>query len=89
MEESGLSSNFVAWEQSVALGIPLTERMELYVEYFGIFSDGLPDEFTIGFVNAGIDFLITNDIVFDIRVGSGLTDDSDDLFAGIGGGIRF
>jgi hypothetical protein len=85
----GLTSDFVAWAQSVALGIPLNERMELYLEYYTIFSDGLPQEFTLGFVNAGVDFLITDDLVFDIRLARGLTSDSDDLFAGVGGGIRF
>lgn len=88
-DETGSSSNFVAWAQSVALGIPLSERSELYIEYFGIVSEGLPDEFTLGFINAGVDFLITNDLVFDIRVGRGLTEDSDDFFVGIGGGVRY
>jgi len=89
MGESGFTSDFVAWAQSVALGIPLSEQMELYLEYFGIVSDGLPQEFTLGFVNAGVDFLITNDLVFDVRLGRGLTTDSDDFFVGTGGGIRF
>lgn len=86
---TGSSSNFVAWAQSAELGIPMGERSELYIEYFTIFSKGLPDEFTLGYINAGVDFLITDDLVFDMRVGRGLTNDSDDFFAGIGGGIRY
>ena len=90
---SGISEegadDFAAWAQSVALGIPTTERTELYLEYFGIFSDGLTEDFSLGFVNAGVDFLITDNLVFDIRLGKGLTDDSDDFFSGVGGGVRY
>lgn len=88
-EESEEIDQFVAWAQSVALEIPLTERSELYLEWYGIFSDGLADEFNVQFVNAGLDYLLTDDFVVDFRAGRGLTDDADDFFAGVGGGIRF
>ena len=41
------------------------------------------------FSNIGIDYYLSNDIVLDIRAGIGLTTDSDDFFAGVGGGLRF
>lgn len=89
ISEEGADDDFAAWAQSVALGIPMTERSKLYLEYFGIFSDGLTDDFSLGFVNAGVDFLMTDNLVFDIRIGKGLTGDSDDFFSGVGGGIRY
>jgi hypothetical protein len=75
--------------QSAVVGLELGESNTMYVEWFGIFSDGLDDEFVISVLNAGIDHYVTDDFVLDIRAGIGLSDDSDDFFAGIGGGYRF
>ena len=61
----------------------------MYVEWFGLFSDGLEEDFDISIFNIGIDHYVTEDFVLDIRAGVGLTDDSDDFFTGIGGGFRF
>ncbi len=80
---------FVVWIQSVALGFELSARNTMYVEWFGEFSYGLDDEFTLSIFNVGIDHYVTDDLILDFRVGKGLTDDSDDLFAGVGGGFRF
>ena len=87
--EEPASENFGVWTQSVALGTALNERSVLYNEVFALVSDGLEDEFTVAFYNAGVDFYVTDDFVLDFRIGVGLTDDADDLFTGIGAGIRF
>ena len=83
------SDHFMMWSQSVALGVELTERTSLYTEWFGLFSHALEDEFTISIFNLGVDYYVTDDFVLDLRAGMGLTDDSDDLFTGVGGGYRF
>ena len=80
---------FLVWIQSVALGFEVSERNTMYVEWFGEFSNGLAEEFTLSIFNIGIDHYFTDDFLVDLRVGMGLTDDSDDLFAGVGGGFRF
>ena len=49
----------------------------------------LEDNVAISFYNVGIDYYVTHDFVIDFRVGVGLTKDSDDFFAGAGGGYRF
>ena len=67
----------------------LTERSILYNEWFGLFSYALEDDFSLGFYNAGVDYYITDNLVVDLRVGMGLTKDSDDFFSGVGGGYRF
>ena len=87
--ELGRDDSFNAWHQSVALGIPLLERNEAYIEWFGIRSAGLEEGFVQSYFNVGIDHLINENLVIDVRVGRGLTRDSEDLFVGIGGGIRF
>ncbi len=80
---------FIVWNQSVAVGTELSEKITMYNEFFGLFSHALEDDFTIVVYNIGFDYYISDDFVVDIRAGKGLTDDSDDFFTGIGGGYRF
>lgn len=80
---------FVVTTQSAAIGLEVTERSTMYIEYYGIFSSGLEDNISVGIFNIGVDFYATDNLVFDIRSGTGLTDDSDDFFIGVGGGYRF
>lgn len=83
------SENFKFLSQSAVVGIELSEQNTMYAEWYGIFSDGLEDEFVISVFNIGIDHYITDDFVVDFRAGVGLSDDSDDFFTGVGGGYRF
>jgi len=87
--EAELDDNFNAWTQSVAFGFPVGPLNEVYLEWFGIWSDGLADEFVQQYVNVGIDHMITNNLVVDFRIGKGLSSDSEDMFVGVGGGSRF
>ncbi len=87
--EEQTKDRFIAWTQSVALGIDLTEKNTMYAEYFGLFSHALADDFAQNYFNIGIDHYINDNFVVDIRVGKGLSPDSDDFFSGIGGGYRF
>ncbi|WP_166831649.1 transporter [Thalassoroseus pseudoceratinae] len=87
--DDGGQDRFTAFSQSVACGVPLAERTELYLEYFGIYSRGLRDDFTLNFFNAGVDYLLTPDWVIDFRIGAGLNEEADDLFVGVGGAYRF
>ncbi len=81
--------NFNVLTQSAVLGLELSEANTMYLEWFGLFSDGLEDEFVVSVFNIGIDHYVTDDIVVDFRAGVGLSDDSDDFFSGVGGGYRF
>lgn len=87
-EEPAVES-FNVWSQSVALGLELTQENTLYVEWFGLHSDGLNNEFVQSTFNLGVDHYVTNNFVIDLRAGVGLTDDTDDFFAGAGGGYRY
>ena len=81
--------HFNALSQSAVLGLELTESNTMYAEWFGIYSDGLEDEFVISVFNIGIDHYVTDDFVLDVRAGVGLSEDADDFFVGVGGGYRY
>ncbi len=83
------SEHFNLLTQSVVLGCELSEQNTMYAEWFGLFSDGLVDEYVVSVFNVGIDHYVTENLVVDVRFGAGLTGDSDDFFCGIGGGYRF
>ena len=80
---------FCWWSRWNVTELPVTERSEFYFEWFGIFSHDAPDEFSLSYLNLGVDYYLGPNAVLDLRLGKGLTDDSDDFFAGIGGGVRF
>lgn len=81
--------NFTAISQSAVIGLELSELNVLYVEWYGIFSTGLEEEYSTSVFNVGIDHYMSDDFVVDLRAGIGLTDESDDFFIGVGGGYRF
>ena len=80
---------FLAWTQSAALGTEVTEKSTAYLEWFGIFTYGRENEVSFSFLNIGIDRYLTNNMLIDFRIGTGLTEESDDVFAGVGGAFRF
>ena len=80
---------FNTWTQSAALGVELGPETTIYGEFFGIFTDGRSEDLELAFFNVGLDYYLSDDFVLDFRVGLGLTSESEDFFAGIGGGYRF
>jgi hypothetical protein len=89
LPEEPESEHFTVVGQSLALGTELTERNTIYGEWFGLFSDGLEEDYSLSFLNVGIDHYFTDNFLIDFRLGVGLTEDSEDFFAGVGGGARF
>ncbi len=85
------NETFIVYSQSAVLGVELGERNTAYLEWYGLYSDGLEfeEEFSVSVLNVGVDHYFSNNFVVDIRLGMGLTQDSDDFFTGIGGGFRF
>ncbi len=80
---------FNVLSQSVAMGLELSEVNTVYLEWYGLYSEGLEDEFTVSVFNVGLDHYLSDNLVVDFRVGIGLSGDSDDFFSGVGGGYRF
>lgn len=80
---------FGLFAQSWVFGITLTERLGSYVEWFALVPDGADTVRTQHYGNGGFTYLISNNIQFDIRAGVGLSEASDDFFAGTGLSVRF
>ena len=72
---------------SLALGVAATERVGVFVEYFGFYpvSDDSGAAHTL---NGGVTFLVHDNLQFDARVGVGLNENADDLFTGVGFALR-
>jgi hypothetical protein len=77
------------YAQAFTVGLKFTEQIGMYHEVFGIFPHGAVDAPAEGYYNAGVTYLVNNNLQFDIRAGWGLNDRSDDFFAGVGGAARF
>ncbi len=81
---------FMLYTQSVALGTELSERFTAYTEFFGLFTDGFEDdEENPVFFNVGLDYYVSDNVVLDVRAGTGLNADAEDFFFGMGGAFRF
>lgn len=74
---------------SLSHGFPVTESVTVYVEYFGLFPDELRDGRQEHYVDGGPMYLINNDLQLDMRLGIGLNEAADNLFAGTGLSARF
>jgi hypothetical protein len=89
MPEDPAAERFLVWSPSFAVGLEMTERVTMYNEVYGLFSHALVNDYRIVVYNIGVDYYVTDDFVLDLRIGMGLTPDSDDFFTGVGGGFRF
>lgn len=79
----------IAMSQSAVIGVELCENSTAYAEWFGIFSRGMADEIVFSVFDVGVDYYLSNNFVVDLRAGTGLSNDADDFFSGVGGGYRF
>jgi hypothetical protein len=74
--------------QSWTIGFTLAEHVGAYTEWFALFPSGSDVARTQHYFNGGFIFPVTNNLQFDVRAGVGLSDASDDYFAGAGMVIR-
>lgn len=82
------ADRFVQTFGSVALGVGLTDRVGMYAEYFGVFPNADRSDCAHTF-NAGLTWLLHEDLQLDVRAGAGLNEEADDFFTGIGMVWRF
>lgn len=87
--EDFADAKFTFITQSAVLGMDLTNKNTAYFEWFGVFTSGLDEEFSLSFLNVGFDHYFTDNFLIDFRLGAGLNETSDDFFSGVGGGFRF
>lgn len=82
------AGRFFQTAASVSAAYSLTDRIGTYVEYFGFYPNARGSN-CAHTLNGGLTFLITDNFQLDCRVGTGLNDEADDFFAGVGFAIRW
>ena len=80
---------FLEYAQSIALGRSLTENIGMYGEWFVWVPDGSDSATTQHYLNGGVTLVLGLNIQLDARVGCGLSENSQDFFAGTGAAVRF
>jgi hypothetical protein len=83
-----VDSIYYEFAQSWTIGFSLTEHWGAYTEWFVLVPSGSDVARTQHYFNGGFIFPVTNNLQFDIRAGVGLSDASDDFFAGAGMVVR-
>ena len=71
------------------LRLPLSDRVEAHAEWFGTFSEGLPEESSRPFFSPGMHFMITERAEIGLRVGWGLTNQAANFFSDLGCAFRY
>ncbi len=77
------------YHQSISLGVPLTDKLSMYIEYFGLYTYGRDSDFPENYTDGGFTYLVTNNFQLDVRAGVGLNENANDFFTGAGAGVRF
>jgi len=80
---------FDQWSPSTTLRVPVGERWNAHVEYFGITSTGKVKPVDLQYASIGGHVLVTDDLELGLRVGWGLNDTSPDFFSNVGLGLRY
>lgn len=84
-----LGSPYDDWAQSATVARSITERIGTYAEWFAFLPADNLSASPEHYINGGLTIMFHDDVQFDVRVGKGLTDASDDYFAGAGISIRY
>jgi hypothetical protein len=99
-ERLGLSSNiglalpseqgrrFTQLIGSLSASYSLADRLGSYVEYYGLLPGGRGGP-NANYVNAGLTYLLSDDLQIDARIGRGLSGTRPDDFYGVGAAVRW
>ncbi|MFH5805076.1 transporter [Alienimonas sp. DA493] len=87
-DAAGSTDDYSEFAQSAILSASLTDRLGAFGEYYALLplSGAAADEH---YLDGGFTVLLSDDVQYDARVGVGLNDAADDVFAGTGLSIRF
>jgi len=80
---------YLEFAQSWTIARSLSERLGAYAEWYAFFPEGTDTARSEQYLNGGFAWALTDDFQFDVRVGFGLNDESDDFFVGTGFSVRF
>ncbi|HYG64556.1 MAG TPA: transporter [Thermoanaerobaculia bacterium] len=87
-EDPGSGDRFDQFLASLSLGIALTDRLGAFVEGYG-FSGETVDGSETTYMDAGLTWLVANDLQLDVRAGRGFNDADPDWFVGAGAALRW
>jgi hypothetical protein len=79
---------FSQWAPSSVIKIPVGERWNVHVEYFGIFSTGKEVPLNVQYASCGGHVLATENLEIGLRVGWGLNETTPAFFSNVGIGWR-
>jgi hypothetical protein len=75
---------YAEFAQSWTIGYSLSDRVGAYTEWFAFCPDGADFDHNQNYANAGLTFLVNDNLQLDVRAGVGLNEAADDLFTGAG-----
>lgn len=81
--------HFNEWAPSIVLKVPIHERWNAHVEYFGIFFEGSRRDRQLHYFSPGLHYLLTPNFELGTRLGWGLNGDASQFFVNTGIGARF
>jgi hypothetical protein len=87
-EDPATGKRFDQLLASLSLGIALTDRLGAFVEGYG-FSEETAGGSETAYMDAGLTWLVGNDLQFDVRAGRGFNDADPDWFVGAGAALRW
>lgn len=87
-DDRGERDTTAAFQYTAALGMGITERLGAFVELFGDIPTNGPGGPRNSF-DGGFTYLVSDNFQFDIEAGTGLSEDADDWFFGVGVAYRF
>jgi hypothetical protein len=80
---------YTEWAQSLTVGYTLSEQYGAYTEWYALFPQDAHSERVEHYFDTGLTYRPNKDVQFDVRIGVGLNEAADDLFAGAGLSLRF
>lgn len=75
---------YLEFSQSWSFGYDLSEHFGAYTEWYVISPDGADFDHCQNYVDAGVTYLLSDNLQLDIRYGVGLNEAADNYFAGAG-----
>jgi len=80
---------FSQWAPSTVVKVPVGDRWNAHVEYFGIFSTGKEIPLNVQYASCGGHVLVTENLELGLRVGWGLNSTTPGFFSNVGVGWRY
>lgn len=87
--DEGTGNAYTEWAQSWTVAYTLTDNLGAYTEWFAFFPHSADTATPEHYFNGGFTYLLSSDVQWDIRAGTGLNNAADDYFLGTGLSVRF